>query len=377
MMRKKNLGLVCLTICVIAIILDSVSIAETTPPIKLGVISAWDFAGGQGVKRGATMAIDDVNAAGGVLGRKIQAFVYDNKGNTDEAKRVTERLLYNDKVDAIVGFWRSELAIACQPLIMEAKKIVFLTGASAPILTKERIKQDYNRYKYTFCTIGSSDRFAKLFSLPIIVARDKLGLSKIAFLAEKTAFLVPTVEYVNKEFKDMIVYFTEFSPTASDFSMELTKAKAAGANNLFALSSGPAGTPLVKQWYDMQLPMLHTGYSVQAQDANFWKTTEGKCEAVITAHVGAGAGLPITKKSRPWYEKYKTIYGEYPISLMDPVAYDAVWAWVEGVRLAGTTESDAVVRALESKQFKYVGVSAVLEGFDDIHVRIRGWMETR
>ncbi len=373
-MERREIGLKCFCL-ILGLFLASFllkGVANAQAPIKLGVISAWDFAGGQGVKRGATMAIDDVNAAGGVLGRKIQAFVYDNKGNTDEAKRVTERLLYNDKVDAIVGFWRSELAIACQPLIMEAKKIVFLTGASAPILTKERIKQDYNRYKYTFCTIGSSDRFAKLFSLPIIVARDKLGLSKIAFLAEKTAFLVPTVEYVNKEFKDMIVYFGEFSPTASDFSMELTKAKAAGANNLFALSSGPAGTPLVKQWYDMQLPMLHTGYSVQAQDANFWKTTEGKCEAVITAHVGAGAGLPITKKSRPWYEKYKTIYGEYPISLMDPVAYDAVWAWVEGVRLAGTTESDAVVRALESKQFKYVGVSAVLEGFDDIHAPYGG-----
>lgn len=188
-MERREIGLGCFC-SILIVLLASFSLTEVAnaqAPIKLGVISAWDFAGGQGVKRGATMAIDDVNAAGGVLGRKIQAFVYDNKGNTDEAKRVTERLLYNDKVDAIVGFWRSELAIACQPLIMEAKKIVFLTGASAPILTKERIKQDYNRYKYTFCTIGSSDRFATLFSLPIIVARDKLGLSKIAFSGRKNS----------------------------------------------------------------------------------------------------------------------------------------------------------------------------------------------
>lgn len=337
------------------------------PPIKLGLTSAWDFTGGQGVKRGTLMAVRDINAAGGVLGRKIVAVAYDNKGTSDEAKKVTERLLYRDKVEAIIGFWRSELAIASQPLVMEAKKILFLTGACAPILTEGRITQDYDTYKYTFCTLISGGRFKYLFTKPIDIARDGLGLKKMALIAESTAFLQPLVKYVAKTYQGMIVYQTKFSASTTDFSMEFSKAKAAGADLFYVLSSGPAGTASVKQWYDMQIPALYAGYNVEAQDASFWKITEGKCDGVTTVQVGGATGVAITPKSVPWYESYKKLYGEYPISLMDSLAYDAVWAWAKAVEMAGTTDSEAVVRALESDKFKYVGVSGVIEGFDKVH----------
>lgn len=347
-------------------ILCGSALAEDAP-IKLGFTSAWDFAGGQGVKRGTLMAVRDINAAGGVLGRKIEAIAYDNRGNSDEAKKVTERLLYRDKVDAIIGFWRSELAIACQPLIMEAKKVLFLTGACAPIMTEGRISEDYDKYKYTFCTLISGGRFKYLFTKPIDIARDELGLKKVALIAESTAFLQALVEYVSETYKDIIVYQTKFSASTTDFSMEFSKAKAAGANLFYVLSSGPAGTASVKQWYDMQIPALYTGYNVEAQDANFAKTTEGKCDGVQTVQVGGATGVAITPKSRPWYDSYKKLYGEYPISLMDPLAYDAVGAWAKAVEMAGTTDSEAVVKALESKEFKFVGVSGIIEGFDEIH----------
>jgi branched-chain amino acid transport system substrate-binding protein len=365
--KSENRGVIYLLTSAMVIVFAFMAISVAEAQIKLGVVSAWDYAGGQGVKRGAAMGIRDVNAAGGVLGKKIEGIFYDNKLNSDEAKRVTERLLYQDKVEAIVGFWRSELGIACQPLIMEAKKVLFLTGASAPILTVERVGKDYNTYKYTFSILGNSGRFAQVMAEPIKLARDKLGLKKVAVVAEKTAFLEPTVNYVLKNFADIIVYSSSFSATATDFSMEFTKAKAAGANNLFVLSSGAAGTPSVKQWYDMQLPMIYSGYNVEAQNGNFWQITEGKCDGVQTIHVGGGAGLPVTKKSQPWYEDYKKMFNEYPITLMDPIAYDAVWAWAEGVKIAGTTESDAVVKALESNKFRLEGVSGLLEGFDEIH----------
>ena len=363
---KKRVLLVLSLTLILLTVFCAPALAEK-PPIKLGFTSAWDFAGGQGVKRGTLMAVRDINAAGGVLGRKIIPVAYDNKGTSDEAKKVTERLLYRDKVEAIIGFWRSELAIASQPLVMEAKKILFLTGACAPILTKGRITQDYNTYKYTFCTLISGGRFKYLFTKPIDMARDKLGLKKMALIAESTAFLQPLVKYVAKTYKDMIVYQTKFSASTTDFSMEFSKAKAAGADLFYVLSSGPAGTASVKQWYDMQIPALYTGYNVEAQDANFWKTTEGKCDGVQTVQVGGATGVAITPKSVPWYESYKKLYGEYPISLMDPLAYDAVWAWAKAVEMAGTTDSDAVLKALESKQYKYTGVSGVIEGFDKIH----------
>lgn len=346
------------------------------PPIKLGLTSAWDFSGGQGVKRGTLMAIRDINAAGGVLGRKLVSVSYDNKGVSDEAKKVIERMLYSDKVDAIIGFWRSELAIGCQPLIMEAKKIMIICGAAAPILTKERVVKDYNTYKYTFTTAIESSRYKNLFGKPIELARDKLGLKKMALIAESITFFKPLVGYVNKNYKDMIVYQTKFSATATDLSMEFSKAKATGADLLYVLSSGPAGTASVKQWHDMQIPALYTGFNVQAQDANFNKNTEGKCDGVQTLHAGGAAGVAVTPKSIPWCKAYEKIYGELPIGAEDATAYDAVWAWAKAVEKAGTTDSDAVVKALESKDYKYEGVSGVIEGFDKMHNPYGGaWKE--
>lgn len=106
--------------------------AAQTGPIKIGENSAWDFPGGQGTKRGVEMAIKDINAAGGLLGRKVEGIFYDNKVDPNEAKNATERLLYRDKVDVICGFWRSDLAIVAQPLVMEAKKILLIGGLPLP-----------------------------------------------------------------------------------------------------------------------------------------------------------------------------------------------------------------------------------------------------
>ena len=353
-----------------------VACAEAAPPIKLGVNSAWDFAGGQGVKRGATMAIRDINAAGGLLGRQVEGIYYDNRVDIEEAKKATERLLYKDKVDAICGFWRSDLAIACQPLVMEAKKILLIGGASTPVITYDRIGKDYKTFKYTFTPMSNSHYVNSLFEQVIIIARDRLGLDKLAVLGEKAAWYDPVHENIVKKFANMIVHMARFSPDAVDFSVEFTKAKAAGANNVFFVATGKAGTPSVKQWYDMQFPMLYTGYNVEAQDPAFWKITEGKCEGVQTNKVGGAAGLPITEKSKPWYEDYKKMFGEYPIAYTNAQSYDIVMGWAEGVKLAGTVESDAVVKAMESDKFRYVGVSGVIERFDKIHNPVGGgWDE--
>ncbi len=353
-----------------------VACAEAAPPIKLGVNSAWDFAGGQGVKRGATMAIRDINAYGGLLGRQVEGIYYDNKCEPNEAKTATERLLYRDKVDAICGFWRSDLAIVCQPLVMEAKKILLIGGASTPVITYDRMGKDYNTYKYTFTCMSNSYFMIPLFEQILIIPKDRLGLDKVAVIGEKTAWYDPIHEHLIKKFANIIVHTARFSPGAVDFSVEFTQAKIKGAKNLFFVTTGKADTPSVKQWYDMQLPMLYTGYNVEAQDPAFWKITEGKCEGVQTNKMGGAAGLPITEKSKPWYEDYNKMFGEYPIAYTNAQSYDIVMAWAEGVKIAGTVESEAVVKAMESDKFRYFGVGGVIERFDKIHNPVGGgWKE--
>jgi branched-chain amino acid transport system substrate-binding protein len=351
-----------------------VTSAEAASPIKVGLISAWDYAGGQGAKRGALMAVEELNASGGLLGRELKPIMYDNKLSADESKRATERLLYKDKVDVIVGYWRSDLAIVAQPLIMEAKKIFMVAGASSPVLTAKRIGQNYEIFKYTFSTEVNGLYHLGLFWKPVEIAQQKLGLKKVAILGEKAAWYDPLHERYSKY--DNIVYETRFSPDATDYSVEYTKAKASGAEILFYVSTGKGGTPSVKQWYDMQIPMFYAGYNVGAQDPAFHEITEGKCEGVVTEKIGGSGGLAITEKSQPWYERYNKRFGEYPIAYNNSLSYDAVMSWAEGVKMAGTVDSDAVLKAMESEDYRHVGTSGIIERWDKIHNPVGGgWGE--
>lgn len=62
-------------VCVMTFVVSLVPTADAQPPIKVGQISAWDYPGGQEVKRGVQMAIRDINAAGGLLGGKVESIL--------------------------------------------------------------------------------------------------------------------------------------------------------------------------------------------------------------------------------------------------------------------------------------------------------------
>jgi branched-chain amino acid transport system substrate-binding protein len=368
-MKKATLALGLMGMVVL--LLGAEMVGAQSGPIKVGVNSAWDYPGGQGVKRGGEMAIRDLNAAGGLLGRKVEGIFYDNKVDPNEAKNATERLLYRDKVDVILGFWRSDLAIVAQPLVMEAKKILLIGGASTPICTLERIKKDYNTYKYTFNTTVTTYGTMQSMERGIIEGL-KMGLGKIALLVEKAAWCDPLFDDWSKKYAKNIVYSTRFSTTATDFSVEFSQVKDKGADILTFITTGKGGTPSVKQWYDMKIPAIYCGYNVDSQDPNFWQVTEGKTQGVTGSTVGGVAGWPITPKSQKYYEEYKKVYGAYPIAYTNGVSYDALMAWAHAVKLAGTVESEAVVKSMERKDLNYQGVCGVIEAFDEIHTPYGG-----
>ncbi|MGA2958973.1 MAG: ABC transporter substrate-binding protein [Thermodesulfobacteriota bacterium] len=368
---KKGMLTIGVTGLGVLFFLAAIAGAQSAPPIKLGVNESWDYPGGQGAKRGAEMAIKAINESGGLLGRKVEGVFYDNKVDPNEAKNATERLLYKDKVDAITGFWRSDLAIVCQPLIMEAKKLMLIGGASTPVATYERIKQDYKTNKYTFTTMVNT--YTALIAYQQGIEEGlKLGLNKIAMVVEKAAWCDPLFDEWMKKYASKIVYSTRFSTTATDFSVEFAQVKAKGADIMVFVTTGRGGTPSVKQWYDMKIPAIYVGYSVDAQDPNFPQITEKKCLGVVTEKIGGVSGLPITPKSIPYINEYKKVYGEFPIAYTNGVAYDMVMAWAHGVKLAGAVDADAVVKAMERKDFKYEGVCGEIEYFDEIHNPVGG-----
>ena len=99
-----------------ATLLAGAAAAQDT--IKIGVtepLTGAFAASGNYVTQGAKIAEDEINAAGGVLGRKIQLIVEDNKSNPTEAVATVEKLIVKDKVPVLMGAWSSTLTLAVMP----------------------------------------------------------------------------------------------------------------------------------------------------------------------------------------------------------------------------------------------------------------------
>ena len=95
-----------------------------------------DFAAsGTYVANGARIAAEEINARGGVLGRKLNLVVEDSKSNPTEAAAVTEKLITKDKVPVILGAWGSTLTLAVLPKLMEYKVPMVVETAGAPKIT--------------------------------------------------------------------------------------------------------------------------------------------------------------------------------------------------------------------------------------------------
>src|SRR3972149_3996669 len=106
--------------------------------IRIGVtqpLTGAFAASGNYVTQGAKIAEDQINAAGGVLGRKIQLVVEDNKSNPTEAVATAEKLIGKDKVPVMMGAWSSTLTLAGMPKLMESGVPMLVETSSSGKIT--------------------------------------------------------------------------------------------------------------------------------------------------------------------------------------------------------------------------------------------------
>ncbi|HEY7649712.1 MAG TPA: ABC transporter substrate-binding protein, partial [Methylomirabilota bacterium] len=114
-------------------------VAETSAPVKIGVIQPLSgpvAASGNYVRMGAEIGRDWLNAKGGVLGRKIELVIEDNKSDPKEAASAAEKLIVRDKVPAIMGAWGSSMTLAAMPKLEEYGVPMVVETSSAAVITK-------------------------------------------------------------------------------------------------------------------------------------------------------------------------------------------------------------------------------------------------
>lgn len=241
-----------LSTAVIALVLGAsiagTGFAQSGAPVRIGVIqplSGAVAASGNYIRMGAEIARDWLNAKGGVLGRKIELAIEDNKSDPKEAASAAEKLIVRDKVPAIMGAWGSSMTLAAMPKLEEYGVPMVVETSSAASITK--------RGNPWIFRISPPSEMEAVGLDPYV---GKLGVKQVDFLAVNTDWGRGAVtafgEMLKK--KGVSVRASEFmDQAATDMSAQLTKIKGTGADTMFLTTSVEQITLVLKQAQEQRL----------------------------------------------------------------------------------------------------------------------------
>lgn len=283
--------------------------------IRIGVnepLTGPFAASGTYVVNGAKIAADEINAKGGVLGKKLELVIEDNKSNPTEAAAVAEKLITSDKTPVLMGAWGSSLTLAVMPKLADYETAMLVeTSSSGKITTSGN--------PFVFRISPPSSLEAESFA-PLV---EKLGLKKVDFLAINNDWGRGAAADFTKmlKAKGVTVGLTEtMDQGAQDMSAQLSKLKGSDADTIMITAAVDQLTLLFKQMAALGLKkrIITTGGSQNPDQ--------------IIAQAGAAAeGTMHLTTFLPWY----------PEKTPNPAAtgyFIAEWK-KRGFDFAGVTES--------------------------------------
>ena len=338
--------------------------AQTVVPpaantLKIGVIGPFTGASadfGMPMLNGIEQAVDEINAVGGYLGRKIELVRKDDQANPDLGVKLSQELVA-EKVIASIGFCNTGVAAKSLEIYQNAKLPLIIPCATGTPLTAKYPAAD----SYIFRT-SARDGIQAPFVVEDIVKR---GWDKVAIFAD-------TSGYGEAGLKDVVaaleakklkpIYVARFALGVKDLNEDLKAAKAAGANVVFSYTVGPENAVIAKgrQALNWKVPQ------VGAWPLSFPFFIDGGKEAA------EGALMAQTFIAEPSNERRASFLSGYarkfqvkkiPVPMAAAQGYDALYILVYslfGIR-DGNFNGPAIKNALESKQRTYYGVVATYD----------------
>jgi branched-chain amino acid transport system substrate-binding protein len=317
-------------------------------PVKIGFvyIMSGPFATyGQFAKQGAEMAVEEINAAGGILGRPVKAFFEDSTGKPDVAVRAIRKLVYQDGVDCVIGLDSSGVAKTVVPLMPEMKTPLIITHAATPDVTGSVCN------KYTFRVSVNLAQNVKAAALLAAETKAKVWTT----VGPDYAFGHQSWEYFRKYLKALRADVTflpddqaAFAPIkTTDFSSYITKIMQAKPEGVLISLWGGNLIDFVRQASEMGFfngdweVLMTLGAATEVLYALGDKMPEGLW--VGTRYWFLGNDSP---KNVAFRDSYVKRYGQFP-SYNAHGAYAALYTYKAAAEKATSVEKDAVIAALE------------------------------
>ncbi|MFO1293053.1 MAG: ABC transporter substrate-binding protein [Rubrivivax sp.] len=331
--------------------------AQAQEPIRIGsflaITGPASFLGDPENKT-LEMLVEQINAAGGVLGRKLQLVAYDSAGDAEKARTFTKRLLEQDKVDVLIGGSSTGETMAAVPLAEQAS-VPFISLAGAVVII-EPVK------KWVFKT-PHTDRMA---CEKVFVDMKARGATKAALISGSGGFdksMRAECLKVAPNYGMQIVADETYGAADTDMTAQLTKIKGSGAQAVLnaGFGQGPAIVTRNYKQVGITLP-LYQSHGVASKE--YVKLSGDAAEGVRlpAAALLVADILPandpqkavVTRYTQDYTARYKS-----DVSTFGGHAYDGLMLYVNAVKAAGSTDKAKVRDALEATK-GYVGTGGVV-----------------
>ncbi|CAN7784216.1 penicillin-binding protein activator [Caballeronia sp. LjRoot34] len=317
---------------------------QAAEPIRIGLIQPLTGSvayNGQADVNGAKLAVQQVNKAGGVLGRPVDLIVEDGQCNPANSVDAAEKLIGRDKVVALIGAFCSSSTAAIMP-VASKYKIPLITGVSSEADLTERGNH------YFFRAAETDGLLAQAFA-PLLAKQ--LQLKQVAYVGVNDDWGRGSVQEFQQALQKVgtkTASVDYFDHGTTDFYTLLTKLRASEADGLFVAAETQDGSILVKQIKEL-------GLNIKVFGVGSWATSDfvglaGPAAEGIYAAVPYASSLP-TPANTAFVSKYSAAYqsapGKYSAS-----GYNAVNILLEAIKRAGGTDPEKIRQALTQTDYQ-------------------------
>jgi ABC-type branched-subunit amino acid transport system substrate-binding protein len=331
-------------------------------PIIIGYVGNASSPGTKPCMDMQIMAIEEINAAGGINGRPVKYVIEDGKGETGLSVAATQRLVMGSKALIVFSEGRSEIALACKEVgaaLFPQYPHIEITNGAADYEVTEGILKNYDKYKFFFRDFEFA-QYPWYYGINMKMMRDTMKAKKIAILYEDLLWTrayregdtrlgtLPMKKHAEDKWGFTVVYEKPVKARAGMWLPTLEAIAQSGAESIFVLSSWFTDVEvLAKQWADSSakdIPLITAGGSGQSQQ--FWNMTGGKCLG-MTVMLWEEDKIPVTDTLIPTVKKAQG--RNIPVQFHVLVAYNDIYAAKAVIEKAGGTDDiNKIINAYEN-----------------------------
>jgi branched-chain amino acid transport system substrate-binding protein len=321
------------------------ALCATTAQAEIVIATAGPMTGvyawaGERYQRGAELAVQNLNAKGGVLGQRVELIVGDDFCDADQAVALARKFA-SDGVAFVAGHWCSHASIPASKVYEEANILMMTPGSASARLTEEGGPNVFRVY-------GRDDRQGVMVA--DYLAEHWAG-KKIAILDDGTTWGAGVASGVRRRLHERgvtVAVDETITPGEEEYSALVSKMQAAGVDVLFLGGYHREAGLIFRQahdrGYDLRL-LANSAMTLEDFPMIAGPGLEGTVMAAMTDVRGRPEALEVVAKFHAQgYEPLETTL----------YAYAAVQIWAQAVEAAGSLELDAVIEAMHSRQFDTV-----------------------